>query len=165
MAKLLLPIIKLLDQPRALSKQLQTSQQACIAPALTVIGLLRETSPQDKTTPWRAKGDDYWKVDDGKKRERLRSGQTPGAHQIEQAANMQERENGCRRQEDLILIIGCWMEKWPGPARFCITLLLPHLIWVTATVNVHSALQKTNEGKLPPRSAATSTWATRVLPL
>lgn len=39
-------------------------------------------------------------------------------------------------------------------------LFLTHLVWVAATVNVHSALLETNEGKLLPRSATTSTSAT-----
>lgn len=39
-----------------MSKQLQTSQQARIPAGLTVIGLRWETSPEDKMTPWRARG-------------------------------------------------------------------------------------------------------------
>lgn len=44
-------------------------------------------------------------------------------------------------------MIACWMEKQHEPARLCIIHLLPHLVWVSATANVHSALSQINEGK------------------
>lgn len=118
-------------------------------------------------TPWRASGlgDDYWKADDGKNRGKACSGQTPGALRIERMANEQETGNGYRGQRGLVLIIGCWKGRQLKSARFCIIRLLPRLVWVTATANVHSALSETNEGKLLSRSTTTSTTATGGLPL
>lgn len=57
-----------------------------------------------------------------------------------QTANEWDARSGCRGQRDLILIIGCWMDRQRGPARFYIIQLLPRLVWVTVTANVHSAL-------------------------
>lgn len=62
---------------------------------------------------------------------------------------------------DYWLLDGEAARPLPG---LCIICLLPHLVWVAATANVHSALSETNEGERRSRSTTTSAGATGGLP-
>lgn len=121
------------------------------------------TSPGDKTTPRRERAARGWLLESGwwaaQRRGALRP-KTPAALWIERPGNEQETGNGCGGQRDPIWIIGSWTEWQLWPAGRCIIRLLPHLVWVTATANVHSALSGTNEGKRLSRSTTAPTGAT-----